>query len=301
MTRWQEFPLRPQQQPWPGLNTKDGRLDPGLGVLEDGSFNAFINESDILTKRKGFVRGLDERFTGPVCGLFKYTSDCGVEYLVVADQDGVKVRTPFDIPRYLGSDSLPNDDFTTLDTTRWSNTTDYQVVVLGLTLNNTANVVLDDFVPESRLMTWFKESALTSYQVEIQYALQPSTVDTQVVGVAIKQNTASSTFLAANIVLTSTGYTMTLQSVEGGTRTTLGSVALEGSALASGFLLLSYNAETRLVTARAVPSGGPQQALTSTLSSLQDAALGQWSSLGIARAGSEDPEIIQVRGSAYGS
>ena len=301
MTRWQEFPLRPQGQPWPGLNTKDGRLDPGLGVLEDGSFNAFINESDILTKRKGLVRGLDERFTGPVCGLFKYTSDCGVEYLVVADQDGVKVRTPFDIPRYLGSDSLPNDDFTTLDTTRWSNTTDYQVVVLGLTLNNTANVVLDDFVPESRLMTWFKESALTSYQVEIQYALQPSTVDTQVVGVAIKQNTASSTFLAANIVLTSTGYTMTLQSVESGTRTTLGSVALEGSALASGFLLLSYNAETRLVTARAVPSGGPQQALTSTLSSLQDAALGQWSSLGIARAGSEDPEIIQVRGSAYGS
>jgi hypothetical protein len=283
------------------LNTKDGRLDPGQGVLEDGSFNAFINESDILQKRKGFVRGLDERFTGPVCGLFKYTSDCGVEYLVVADQDGVKVRTPFDIPRYLGSDSLPNDDFTTLDTTRWSNTTDYQVVVLGLTLNNTANVVLDDFIPESRLMTWFKESALTSYQVEIQYALQPSTVDTQVVGVAIKQNTASSTFLAANIVLTSTGYTMTLQSVESGTRTTLGSVALEGSALASGFLLLSYNAETRLVTARAVPSGGPQQALTSTLSSLQDAALGQWSSLGIARAGSEDPEIIQVRGSAYGS
>ena len=122
MTKHQEFPLRPQGSPWPGLNTKGGVLDPGQGFLEDGSKNQIINEADVLSKRLGFVRGLDERFDGVVCGLFRYTSGCGVEYLIVSDEDGIKVRTPFSIPEFLGSDSIPFDDFETLDTTRWSPT-----------------------------------------------------------------------------------------------------------------------------------------------------------------------------------
>ena len=69
MTKWQEFPLRPQGQAWPGLNTRGGVLDPGSGQLDDGSFNQIINEADLLEKRKGLTRGLDERFEDVVCDL----------------------------------------------------------------------------------------------------------------------------------------------------------------------------------------------------------------------------------------
>src|SRR5690606_999191 len=126
MTNWREIPLRPHGTPWPGLNTRGGVLDPGAGQLEDGPFNPIVNEADVLEKRKGFVRGLNERFTGVVCGLFRYTDNCGVEYLVVADEDGIHVRQPFSIPSFLGSDALPFDDFEELQTTRWSPTTAYE-------------------------------------------------------------------------------------------------------------------------------------------------------------------------------
>lgn len=296
MTRWQEFPLRPQGQPWPGLNTRGGRLDPGQGFLEDGSFNAIINEADLLEKRKGFVRGLDERFTGPVCGLFRYTDNCGVEYLVVADQSGIFVRTPFDIPVFLGSDSLPNDNFDAAEVNedRWTNTDDYRTFLGSLTVGLLAPQVNALIVPESRFMQWFKPAAITSYQVEIQYALVADG-DTQNVCVVIKRT--GDTYLIANINVGGGRYDFVVKLVQAGVETTLASSTLGGAELASGFLRLSYVAETRTVTARAIPSGGDQVTLTKVLSELQDNNLGQNSAIGIIAAALEDqPEILQVTG-----
>ena len=68
MTKWQEFPLRPQGRPWAGINTRSGKLDDGSGMMTDSSVNCIINEADKLEKRKGMIRGLDERFAGAVCG-----------------------------------------------------------------------------------------------------------------------------------------------------------------------------------------------------------------------------------------
>lgn len=298
MTKWSEFPLRPQGQPWPGLNTRGGRLDPGQGQLEDGSFNAVINEADILEKRKGLIRGLDERFSGVVCGLFSYTDDCGVEYLVVADQDGIQVRTPFDIPTFLGSDSLPNDDFSTLNTARWSPTTDYQVQIGNLILDENAAISSDLFVGESRLMQWFKESALQSYQVEVQYALEFGG-ESQVVSIAIKRSSAGTTFLQVNVYVTTEGlYEMSLELVSSSVRSTLASSALEGASLLNGFMRLSYNAETLTATARLIPSGGSIVTVTAVLTELQDSGLGQNSAIGIARASDDQPQLDNVTGSS---
>ncbi|MCP4899946.1 MAG: hypothetical protein GY906_23505 [bacterium] len=299
MTRWNEFPLRPQGQPWPGLNTRGGRLDPGQGQLEDGSFNAIINESDILQKRKGFVRGLDERFDGPVCGLFSYTGNCGIEYLLVADQDGVKVRTPFDVPTFLGSDSLPNDDFNELNTTRWTNTDDYQSFLGALQLTDLANsAATGGVVEESRLMQWFKPSAIESYQVEIQYNLEAA--GDQVAAVVIKRDTDN--YLVTNVYIRPAGYTFNMQLVTSGVRRTLDSDALAGASIADGFLRLSYDAETRIVTARAIPTGGSQVTLTKTLTEAESNNLGQNSAIGLARAeATEQPEILQVIGGVLGS
>jgi hypothetical protein len=301
MTRWNEFPLRPQGQPWPGLNTRGGRLDPGTGQLEDGSINAIINEADILSKRKGFIRGLDERFTGPVCGLFRYTDDCGVEYLVVADQDGIHVRTPFDIPTFLGSDSLPNDNFEAaeVNTARWTNTDDYRTFLGSLTTALLAANIDATTVPESRLMAWFKAAAPSSYYVEIQYALVAEGGQ-QVVAVAIKRTGDS--YLVAHIERAPDSYTVLVQLVQAGVATTLGTSALEGSSISDGFLRLSFNADSRVATCRVIPSGGNTVTITATLTEAQTNNLGQNSAVGIIAAELNDqPEILSVQGGALGS
>ena len=297
MTRWAEFPLRPQGQSWPGLNTRGGRLDPGMGYLEDGSKNAIINELDILEKRNGLIRGIDERFDGVVCGLFRYTDECGVEYLIVADQTSIKVRTPFNIPTFLGSDSLPNDGFTTaLNTTRWNNATDYETFLGSLQLADIAESNELGYIPTTRFLEWFKDSVISSYQVEIQYNMVAGSSDEQVVGVIIKRS--GTTYLEADVVLTATGYVARLYLVQSGTRTTLAEEKLGGATLAEGFLRLSYNANTRAATLRAIPSGGALVTLTSTLNELQASGLGSGSAIGITRAGLDELQIESVTGSS---
>jgi hypothetical protein len=246
------------------------------------------------------VRGLDERFTGPVCGLFRYTDDCGIEYIVVADSSGIFIRTPFDIPVFLGSDSLPNDEFTqdAVDTSRWLNTDDYATYLGSLVLTNDAALIDSGEVPASRLMQWFKASAVSSYQVEIEYALVAGG-DGQVVAVAIKSTGA--TYLIANVYLRPGGYTFNVQLVTSGTVKTLDSAMLGGAELANGFLRLGYNAETFTVTCRVIPSGGDQVTLTATLSEAQNNNLGQNSLIGIATESNDACEIVQVTGGNLGS
>ena len=293
MTKFVEFPLRPQGQPWPGLNTRGGKLDPGQGQLEDGSFNAIINEADTLSKRKGLIRGLDERFAGVVCGLFRYTDECGVEYVVVADQDGIKVRTPFSIPTFLGSDSLPNDTFDDLDTTRWSPTADYRTQLGSLLLQGLATLTSDDFVAASRLMQWFKPSAILSYQVEIQYAMVAAG-SKQVASVVIKRTV--NTYLQANVILDGSSYSVSLQIVQASVRSTLQSSLIDGAALATGFLRLAFNAETLTATLRVIPAGGAQVSLGAVLTEAQVNNLGHNSAIGLAHAASDELQIEGVSG-----
>lgn len=296
MTKWSEFPLRPQGQPWPGLNTRGGKLDPGAGYLEDGSFNAVINEADLLSKRNGFVRGLDERFTGPVCGLFRYTDDCGVEYLVVADGSGIYVRQPFSIPEYLGSDSLPFDDFETLDTTRWSPTTAYEVFIGALQLSGADDLTPRAFTLAAQLMQWFKESVLSTYYVEINYRLEAQS-STNGASVVVKRTSGGTTYLEAAVVSTSTTYKVFLYYVSGGVRTTLAESDLGGASLADGFLRLSYNAGNFTATARVIPSGGSIVTVSGALTEAQDAGLGQLSAVGLHREGTDvNPQIESVSG-----
>ena len=292
--------MRPDGQPWPGLNTRGGKLDPGQGQLEDGSFGSVINEADLLEKRKGFIRGMDERFDGVVCGLFKYTDECGAEYVIVADQTNISVRTPFDIPTFLGSDSLPNDDFQAaeVNTARWTNTGTYQPFLGSLISNPLSTFVFETILPEDRLMQWFKESVLTSYQVEIQYAIVAGGAG-QIVAAAIKRN--GSTYLLANIYLTGTTYTLTLLLFQSAVATVLATSELGGAEIADGFLQLAYDAESRVASARAIPTGGAQVTISATLSEAQDNNLGQDSAIGIAVEASDAPEILQVTGGSLGS
>lgn len=183
MTKFQEFPLRVQGRPWPGINTRSGKLDDGTGQMTDNSVNAIINEADQLAKRKGFVRGLDERFAGSVCGLHRYTDECGREWLIVADEEGFAIRQPFSVPSFSSSDAYPSDDFTEdgpVNTYFWRNTGGYEQAGGGLVLKAGQTAPGD--------MLWFKEASNFSYQVAIGWTLD---ADGSTVGVVIKRGTVA--------------------------------------------------------------------------------------------------------------
>lgn len=285
MTKWAEFPLRIVGQPWPGLNTRGGILDAGSGQLEDGSFNQIINEGDLLEKRNGFIRGLNERFDGPVCGLFKYTDNCGIEWLLVADQTQISVRQPFAVPVNQISDAYPVDDFEgDLDTDNWRGSTDYENFGGALRLLSAAASSTDLFPADSRILQWFKDASNTSYETQIQYEMSTTFTTLQVVSVVMKRS--SGTYLIATISLdASLTYQVRMEAVRSGSRTLLFSSPLLGTALRNGFLKLGFNAQTRIATVTVTPSGGSIVTGSSEVVELTASSFGSKTGLGLSYGG----------------
>jgi len=305
MTTWQEFALRPQGRPWPGLNTRGGALDNGTGQLEDGSINQIINEADILEKRKGFVRGLPENFTGVVCGLFKYTDDCGREWLLVADEEAISIRQPFAIPVFTNSDAYPFDNFFTgtdmvgeVSTSTWRNTARYTLRDDKLVEVAGASEMAAPQLSQADWLRWFKEATNLSYQVRIEYEFQTDDTE-QHQGVVIKGNGDLTTgaYLQAELVFSALGTyqaTLFLREASGNLKE-LATTGVTGLLTpATGFLTLQYTRD--LVTGEfvaslvVVPSGGTQVTIFNNLTALEDADLGQVSGTGVGhRAGVETP------------
>ena len=168
MTQWQEFPLRPQGRPWVGINTRSGKLDDGSGQMTDASVNCIINRADKLEKRKGLIRGLDERFAGSVCGLHKYTDECGREWLLVADEGGISIRQPFAIPSFAATDAYPSDSFQAdgpVNSSTWTNVGNYG--------QSGGALVLNAGVLDGGDMRWFKDATNFSYELAGGWELNP--------------------------------------------------------------------------------------------------------------------------------
>lgn len=294
MTKWSGVPLRQPGQPWPGLNTRGGRIDNGTGQLEDGSFNMVINESDILEKRKGMVRGLNERFSGVVCGLFTYTSLCGIESLLVADENLISIRTPFVIPVFQNSDAYPFDSFSVAgvpSADNWRNTADYIARDDGLFLASGVSAFTGASLPVSRLMRWFKDASNKSYQVRVEYEFDDGIDGEQRISISIKGNgdLSSGALLKADLIFDrGTGK----YEVELFHRASTGSESLILSSLVSGtqtppggFFTLRYTrdtaANTFIPSINVVPTGGAiVESAAPTLSVIEDIDLGQISSIG---------------------
>jgi hypothetical protein len=311
MTTWQEFPLRPAGRPWPGLNTRGGALDNGTGQLEDGSFGQIINEADILEKRKGMVRGLNENFDGVVCGLFKYTDDCGREWLLVADEEQISIRMPFVIPVFTDSDAYPFDSFTTtlatpilpIDTLNWRSTGDYQsendsmVQVIGVPAFTGLQV------PDADIMRWFKEATNKSYQVRVQYAFVDTPIE-QHVSIVIKGNgdLTSGAFLQADLQFQQGGTHQVRLLRRDSTGAIIQLLVEPVTGQPSGFLTLQYQRDTSsssfLPGIQLFPTGGvPIIKNAPSLNAIQDANLGQISGIGMGYKGSQaQMEILVVDG-----
>lgn len=275
MTQWQEFPRRPQGRAWVGLNTRSGVLDDGSGQMKDETTNAMINEGDVLEKRPGFVRGLDEFFDGAVCGLHRYTDECGIEWLLVSDQAGIKVRQPFAVPVFELSDAYPSDSFSedgVLDPTRWLNRDPYQQLDGELRLRSEGS-------PDP--VVWFKEAASSSYQLEIQYAFDEdyTALDQQIdVILKARDSTATTQRIEARLVFNTSGAVSLALVYFDSADVSLLTAA--GGTSSTGTLRVAYNATNRVVSVRWFPDGGTSFVRDADpLTAVQDADLGQWSAL----------------------
>lgn len=289
MTNWEGVPLRPQGQNWPGLNTRGGRLSRGVGQLEDGSINQIINEGDTLEKRKGIVRGLNERFDGVVCGLFKYTDDCGIEWLLVADEAGIFIRQPFVIPTFTQSDAYPFDSFSeaAVDSENWRNTSRYETVDDELVEVFGVSPITGVRVPDANVMRWFKEATNKSYQTRIEYRFedQPAEQHKTIVMKGTGDLSAGA-FLQGELVFDNRGtYSINIYHRDStGTTTSILNRDLVGQP--SGFFTLKYvrdeGANAFVASVEVFPTGGtPVIAAAPTFNTIQDADFGQVTGIGI--------------------
>jgi hypothetical protein len=292
MTKWQEFPIRPQGRPWVGINTRGGKLDDGSGQMTDSSINCIINQVDKLAKRKGLIRGIDERFAGAVCGLHKYTDECGREWLLVADQAGISIRQPFSIPSFKASDAYPSDSFQAdgpVDPNRWNNRTTYQQL--------NGSLVLANFVLVGEDLTWFKLATNFSYQLETNFVYEATSRT-----VAIIKMSLTTPARIEGRVSTDEGFQLIWIDVAG-VETILGSVAPLALPPASGNVKLSYTRDTvnnDFVATMDVELEGVAAFRIQNLSLLNavnDAGFGQATGLRLERSSlGVTPEIIDVQG-----
>lgn len=304
MTKWSPIPTRPVGAPWQGMDTKGGKLDDGTGKQNENSFNVQINQMDRLEKRKGFVRGLAERFGTVVCGLHTYVDNCGQEWLLVASDIEIAIRQPFNVPVFENDDSYPTDDFTSetgLSTTNWRNTSIY--IGTGGALQRVSGNNFDPFEAAGYLR-WFKEAASLAYQVTIQYVFDASSTTQQLASISIKGSGDLTTGrrLQADVIYLSTGvYIARLyKTTPDGGLVLLGNVDIVGSLTdPTGFMKLSYT--RTLVSGVAsftpkieiTPSGGGLQTVEGpSLIEIEDLELGGISAIGCTQLCS----ILQVTG-----
>ncbi len=289
---WQEQSLRAQGHPWPGLNTRGGQLDSGTGQLEDGSINCQINRADVLSKRSGMVRGIDEWFNGVVCGLFTYQDYCGNEFLLVADQDGIGIRQPFQLPQFTASDAYPNDNFDgdgALNVSKWRNTARYvraqdrMVQAAGAAAFSGTRLGPDLFT------RWFKDAGALAYQVSVNYRFDASLQAEQRVGTVIRGNGDLSTgaMLQADVVFSAAGtYRLEVfhREADGTFRTLLTEDLTGVTTDPRGSMTLKYVRDLSTNTFSAIveilPNLGPFRTFVAPgFSTLQDADLGLVSAL----------------------
>ena len=292
--------IRAQGRPWPGMNTRGGRLDDGAGWLEDGSKNVEINHADVLAKRSGMVRGLDEWFGSVVCGLFTYLDYCGNEWLLVADEDGINIRQPFVLPVHLTSDSYPNDTFDgngAISTSNWRNELRYIRSTDSMIQATGAVAFTGSRLADALFMRWFKDAGSLSYQVVANYIFDPTLMQEQRVGIVIRGNGDLSTgaLLQCDVIHDpSSGlYEVLLlrREQDGTTYRTIERRTLTGSlTTVTGTVTLRYERDG--VTSQFVPvvtvlpNLGPFQTVTgASLTTIQDLDLGLTSGLAVAQKG----------------
>lgn len=309
MTQWTPYSLRQEGLPWPGQDTRGGRLDDGTGQLEDGSVNCMINRRDTLAKRAGFVRGLDEWFTTVVCGLFAYTDYCGRESLLVANETGIVIRTPFVLPSTTVSDAYPNDDFAgtgAIDVDNWRNTLRYTRLNGNMVQALGAAAFTGTRMDPSLYMPWFKVAGSFSYLVDLNsYVFDPALMREQRAGIIIRGNgdLALGALLQAEIVFNPSDSTYKIEVYHRNSAETVVRIIEEnitGSLTTPrGLLSFSYERDlgkqTFIPVVSVLPGGGLiTRFQADSLNRVEDTDLGFISAIALAQKGGSLSQVAGI-------
>lgn len=278
-----EFPVRPQDQLWPGLRSKRGRVTPRRpGEMSDCSNVEIL--SDLLMKRKGVVRGLDEWFSDPVCGLFQYTDFCQTEYILVATQDGIFVRQPFVPSSFQIADCFPFDEFAgsglaALDTNKWKfvssnlgidgNSVGLKAIARSFDVFNVESVI------DAYSASWFKEACVPSYEVQLNLDLPDTSLEPHVACLmrGAQRGFQAGAFLMFDFFRRNNQTFGRIMYVT--TSRAISEVATIGPfADGNGIGLCNYNQSTLTATITFTPDVGTPSSSSHTFNGLDDASFG---------------------------
>lgn len=284
-----EVPVRPPGQPWPGLKTRTGKILKIGGELSDCK-NADLEIPDTLAKRRGMVRGLEEWFGSPVCGLFAYADFCQREFLLVATQDEIAIRQPFSLPVFELADCYPFDGFdagTVPNPDNWKFVGSQLEVLTGSLGVKSTGVSLDENdlerVVAGYSMSWFKEACKADYQVQAEVALPDSSSVIPRIWVIARGSARgfrAGAFLAAEISRKASQTFARLLHVRG-TRSIVEIASLGPFTDNSGLLDLFYVTRNELVdnkptaTIRFTPDVGPMQESQAVIANVDDDEFGR--------------------------
>lgn len=258
--------------------------------MTDASVNCIINEADRLEKRKGLIRGLDERFGGVVCGLHAFTDECGREWLIVGDETGFSIRQPFFIPSFGNSDAYPSDDFQAngpVNENYWQNTSGYAQAGGGL--------VLATGVSSGGILRWFKDASNFSYELEVSFTI----VDGAQVVAIIKQGAIAS--IRGRIAQDGDEVMAELVWVSSAAEETILGAVILSVGVEDGIFTVSYIRDSvrNIYTAQLIvqPTGGTAEQLQdiTTINAVADADLGQGTGVELTATASS-PSIPMVQG-----
>ena len=148
--------------------------------------------TDLLMKRRGIIRGLDEFFDNPICGLFAYSDFCQNEWLLVATSDGINIRQPFTQTTFQIADCYPFDEFAgtglqALNGDDWKFIGTHlgingNVCGLKATARSFANFDVESVI-DSYTASWFKDACKSSYQVELNLDIPDSSLEPHVAAI----------------------------------------------------------------------------------------------------------------------
>jgi hypothetical protein len=284
-----EVPVRPPGQPWPGLKTRTGRILKVGGELSDCK-NVDLEIPDTLAKRRGLVRGFEEWFGSPVCGLFAYADFCQREFMLVATSGGILIRQPFSLPVFQIADCYPFDGF---DTGPTPNADDWKFVgsqleaVNGLLGVKSAGVALDENdierVVDDYSMSWFKEACRADSQLQVEVALpDSSSVIPRIWAIArgAERGFQGGAFLAAEVFRSASQTFARLLHVRG-SRSVIEIASLGPFKDNSGILTLLYDTRNELLdnkptaTIRFAPDVGAMQESQAAIANPDDNEFGR--------------------------
>jgi hypothetical protein len=253
--------------------------------------NVIINTSDVLSKRKGFIRAFDERFGGVLCGIFKYTDEYGRERMILAADGFWYIRSPYAVPTFTQSDAYPFDAFdrpvdSDPDSEKWRGPTSrYKETADALEMKAGATAGREHVNMPGWAMRWFKGQSSRSYKVRIQYTLPELSVDNSLF-IVIKGQGDLSTGACLLVALDQQADSVVKMSLY--ERDASNNLSLIGDATSTGltgYLQLEYNQATKIAKATVTPVGGALKSVSSDpFNELRDLDWGQNCGIGIAKS-----------------